>query len=181
MSRSYTALHQRPMYGNCASRRSMSDRSTVRRRVSMDTINGRGNIVSSVAMQCLLGVCQCRLGFTSVRCSRWTFEYNLSHLQTNDDRFPTCVKVCTKVDEVAVIDKCMEKVKLGERCIRTKQCPPLAECRFGTCQCLCGYKQSSFITDQCTNPDDPLSLNTILSSVECIFVRNHETKIDGAL
>lgn len=42
---------------------------------------------------------------------------------------------------MAVIDKCLKKVGLSERCVTRKQCDISAECRFGTCQCVCGYQQ----------------------------------------
>uniref|UniRef100_A0A914XAZ7 EB domain-containing protein n=1 Tax=Plectus sambesii TaxID=2011161 RepID=A0A914XAZ7_9BILA len=105
-----------------------------------------------VTMKCESSVCVCSDGFK----------------EQNDDRFPTCGKSC-QLDEVPVANMCLARAKLKERCLRTKQCPNFAECRFGICQCLCGYKEDSFLGDRCTNPDDPLSLNTILSGVERIF------------
>ncbi|VDO37210.1 unnamed protein product [Onchocerca flexuosa] len=105
-----------------------------------------------VAMNCVMGLCQCKDGFHP----------------SNDGRFPTCEKSCG-INEVAVMDKCMRRVQLGERCVTSKQCPNFSECRFGTCQCLCGYKQDSLIGSRCTNPDDPFSLNAILTGVEQVF------------
>uniref|UniRef100_A0A1I7SNZ9 EB domain-containing protein n=2 Tax=Bursaphelenchus xylophilus TaxID=6326 RepID=A0A1I7SNZ9_BURXY len=67
-------------------------------------------------------------------------------------------------------DKCLVKSSLGDRCLSSKQCPEFAECRFGLCQCQCGYKQSSFIGGlRCSNPDDPLNINTFLNGVEQLF------------
>ncbi|KHN77143.1 hypothetical protein Tcan_03176 [Toxocara canis] len=105
-----------------------------------------------VTMNCVLGTCQCKVGFHP----------------SNDDRFATCEKTCP-IDEIAVIDKCLQHVQLGQRCITNRQCPNFSECRFGTCQCLCGYKQDSLIGARCTNPDDPFSLNAILTGVEQVF------------
>ncbi|MFH4978654.1 hypothetical protein AB6A40_005363 [Gnathostoma spinigerum] len=105
-----------------------------------------------VSMKCVLGECKCREGFAP----------------SDDARFATCVKTCN-LDEVPVIDRCLPRVGLGHRCYSTRQCPDFSECRFGICQCLCGYKQDSFIGARCTNPDDPISLNAILTSVEQWF------------
>ncbi|CAD5217011.1 unnamed protein product [Bursaphelenchus okinawaensis] len=106
-----------------------------------------------VAMQCLGGQCRCRLGFK----------------ETNDDRFPSCHKSCP-LDEVPMADKCLLKSTLGDRCLTSKQCPEFAECRYGLCQCQCGYKQANFIGGvRCTNPDDPLNINTFLNGVEQLF------------
>ncbi|PIO70395.1 hypothetical protein TELCIR_07751 [Teladorsagia circumcincta] len=91
--------------------------------------------------------------------------------QFNDDRFPTCEKSCNQLEEIASTDRCLPKAQLGNRCLSKKQCPSFADCRFGTCQCLCGYKQvrDNILGTRCTNPDDPLSLNTILTGVEQLF------------
>ncbi|KAK6033035.1 EB module [Ostertagia ostertagi] len=91
--------------------------------------------------------------------------------QFNDDRFPTCEKSCNQLEEIASTDRCLPKAQLGHRCLSKKQCPGFADCRFGTCQCLCGYKQvrDNILGTRCTNPDDPLSLNTILTGVEQLF------------
>uniref|UniRef100_A0A7E4W6G6 EB domain-containing protein n=1 Tax=Panagrellus redivivus TaxID=6233 RepID=A0A7E4W6G6_PANRE len=106
-----------------------------------------------VSMSCTLGTCECRPGFHS----------------TNDDRFPTCEKTCG-IDEIAVVDRCLGKINLGERCVSKKQCPNFADCRFGICQCQCGYVQSdSLLGARCTNPDDPFSFNRILTGVEQLF------------
>uniref|UniRef100_A0A0K0DTP2 EB domain-containing protein n=1 Tax=Strongyloides stercoralis TaxID=6248 RepID=A0A0K0DTP2_STRER len=104
-------------------------------------------------MQCVLGVCDCRMGYKP----------------NNDDRFPTCEKICN-LEEIAVGDRCLTRSSLGERCISDKQCPNFSECRFGVCQCSCGYRQTeSLLGPRCSNPEDPLSLNTILSGVEELF------------
>ncbi|EJW86768.1 hypothetical protein WUBG_02322 [Wuchereria bancrofti] len=108
-----------------------------------------------VTMHCILGFCQCKDGFHP----------------SNDGRFATCEKSCG-IDEVSVMDKCVRRVHLAERCVTSKQCPNFSECRFGTCQCLCGYKQDSLIGSRCTNPDDPFSLNAILTGVEQVFGGN---------
>ncbi|TMS37064.1 hypothetical protein L596_004080 [Steinernema carpocapsae] len=105
-----------------------------------------------VAMACILGTCECRLGF----------------VPANDDRFPTCQKRCN-IDEIPVIDKCLPKVQLGNRCYSNKQCPTNSECRYGLCQCFCGYKTDALLGTQCTNPDDPLSIGKILTGVEQLF------------
>ncbi|VDK45802.1 unnamed protein product, partial [Anisakis simplex] len=105
-----------------------------------------------VKMSCVLGTCQCKLGFHA----------------SNDDRFATCQKTCP-IDEVAVTDKCLRHVQLGQQCVTNRQCPNFSECRFGSCRCLCGYKQDSLIGTRCTNPDDPFSLNAILTGVEQVF------------
>ena len=94
-----------------------------------------------------------------------------------------------------MIDRCVKKVGLGERCFTTKQCSSLnnfAECRFGTCQCLCGFKETVCPLDiirhknenvvqndinllgvggvpRCANPDDPLNINTFINGVEHLF------------
>ncbi|KAI1725697.1 EB module domain-containing protein [Ditylenchus destructor] len=70
--------------------------------------------------------------------------------QTNDDRFPSCEKSCA-VDEVPVMDKCLKKMPLDGRCVSNKQCGESAECRFGLCQCFCGFKEGPF-GSRCTNP-----------------------------
>lgn len=76
-----------------------------------------------ITMACVLGTCECRPGFHD----------------SNDDRFLTCEKTCT-IEEVPVSDRCVPKVSLGDRCVSNKQCPNFSECRFGLCQCLCGFK-----------------------------------------
>ncbi|VDK61151.1 unnamed protein product [Cylicostephanus goldi] len=108
-----------------------------------------------ISMSCTLGTCQCKLGFHPY----------------NDDRFPTCEKSCNQLDEIPSSDRCLQKAQLGQRCLSKKQCPGFSDCRFGTCQCLCGYKQvrDNILGTRCTNPDDPLSLNTILTGVEQLF------------
>uniref|UniRef100_A0A183CQX4 EB domain-containing protein n=1 Tax=Globodera pallida TaxID=36090 RepID=A0A183CQX4_GLOPA len=69
-----------------------------------------------VTMACVLGQCECKLGFQPRRCP---------------------------LEEVPVIDRCLKKVELGERCVSSKQCgDAAAECRFGICQCLCTFKQT---------------------------------------
>ncbi|VDO64927.1 unnamed protein product [Haemonchus placei] len=78
-----------------------------------------------ISMSCTLGTCQCKLGYHPY----------------NDDRFPTCEKTCNQLEEIASTDRCLPKAQLGHRCLSRKQCPSFADCRFGTCQCLCGYKQ----------------------------------------
>lgn len=62
-------------------------------------------------------------------------------MQNNEQRFANCERTCS-LDEVPVIDQCLKKVELGERCTSPKQCGDAAECRFGICQCICSYKQS---------------------------------------
>uniref|UniRef100_A0A8R1I3G4 EB domain-containing protein n=1 Tax=Caenorhabditis japonica TaxID=281687 RepID=A0A8R1I3G4_CAEJA len=107
-----------------------------------------------ITMSCTLGTCQCKLGYH----------------ENNDDRFPTCTKDCT-LEEVASNDRCLARVQLGSRCFSNKQCTQFAECRFGTCQCLCGYKKvkDQLLGVRCSNPDDPLSLSTILDGVGQFF------------
>ncbi|KAM3726900.1 Prion-like-(Q/N-rich) domain-bearing protein [Dirofilaria immitis] len=139
-----------------------------------------------VTMNCILGICQCKDGFLpgigfseqywfNKRLDSCTMMlllwYSLQYCEndaSNDGRFATCEKSCG-IDEVAVMDKCVRRVQLAERCVTNKQCPNFSECRFGTCQCLCGYKQDSLIGSRCTNPDDPFSLNAILTGVEQVF------------
>ncbi|CCD83483.1 EB domain-containing protein [Caenorhabditis elegans] len=107
-----------------------------------------------ITMSCTLGSCQCKLGYH----------------ENNDERFLTCTKDCT-LEEVASNDRCLAKVQLGARCYSNKQCIQSAECRFGTCQCRCGYKQvkDQLLGVRCTNPDDPLSIGSILDRVGDIF------------
>ncbi|CAL2050001.1 unnamed protein product [Caenorhabditis brenneri] len=107
-----------------------------------------------ITMSCNLGSCQCKLGYH----------------ENNDERFPTCTKDCT-LEEVASNDRCLAKVQLGARCYSNNQCIQSAECRFGTCQCRCGYKQvkDQLLGVRCTNPDDPLSIGSILDRVGDIF------------
>ncbi|KAL3068706.1 hypothetical protein niasHT_032122 [Heterodera trifolii] len=98
-----------------------------------------------VTMACVLGQCECKLGFQPRRCT---------------------------LEEVPVIDRCLKKVELGERCMSSKQCgDAAAECRFGICQCLCTFKQTNILggPPRCTNPDDPLGFSNILTRVEQIF------------
>lgn len=106
-----------------------------------------------ISMSCTLGTCQCKLGFHPVSTNSSRMFYQLSNLawcngnsndwpfQYNDDRFPTCEKSCNQLDEIPSSDRCLQKAQLGQRCLSKKQCPNFSDCRFGTCQCLCGYKQ----------------------------------------
>ncbi|KIH67676.1 EB module [Ancylostoma duodenale] len=106
------------------------------------------------------------------------FSCRISTFQYNDDRFPTCEKSCNQLDEIPSSDRCLQKAQLGQRCLSKKQCPNFSDCRFGTCQCLCGYKQvrDNILGTRCTNPDDPLSLNTILTGVEQLFGNKRATR-----
>ncbi|GMT36799.1 hypothetical protein PFISCL1PPCAC_28096 [Pristionchus fissidentatus] len=115
-----------------------------------------------IAMQCILGVCQCKLGF---------------HPNDND-RFPTCEKACDKIAEIPSGDQCLPKMQLNDRCFLSKQCPSFSECRYGTCQCICGYKRvkDNILGERCSNPDDPLSLNTILTGVEQLFGKSSQQR-----
>uniref|UniRef100_A0AC34PUV8 EB domain-containing protein n=1 Tax=Panagrolaimus sp. JU765 TaxID=591449 RepID=A0AC34PUV8_9BILA len=106
-----------------------------------------------VSMSCTLGTCECRPGYHAVL-----------------SKFPTCEKTCN--GDLAVIDKCLSKnLPLGARCFSNKQCSRHAECRFGTCECMCGYRQADSILGlvHCLDPDDPYDLRNILNNVENIF------------
>ncbi|CAI4223712.1 unnamed protein product [Auanema sp. JU1783] len=108
-----------------------------------------------ITMSCIAGTCRCKVGFE----------------MTNDTRFPSCQKICESLNEISANDKCLRKAKLGERCLSSAQCPNSAKCGFGFCHCLCGYQQTmdNILGARCTNPEDPLSLNTILTGVEQLF------------
>uniref|UniRef100_A0A915CRA9 EB domain-containing protein n=1 Tax=Ditylenchus dipsaci TaxID=166011 RepID=A0A915CRA9_9BILA len=113
-----------------------------------------------VSMSCVLGNCECKLGFHA----------------TNDDRFPSCEKSCS-VEEIPVMDKCVKKVPLDGRCVSNKQCGESSECRFGLCQCFCGYKQlDSLLGTRCTNPDDPLNFNNIFDKVNDLFGNSNKQR-----
>ncbi|CAP33055.2 Protein CBG14575 [Caenorhabditis briggsae] len=114
-----------------------------------------------ITMSCTLGSCQCKLGYHEVPNCISTNPVDFLNFQNNDERFPTCTKDCT-LEEV---------VQLGSRCYSNNQCIPSAECRFGTCQCRCGYKQvkDQLLGVRCSNPDDPLSIGSILDRVGDIF------------
>ncbi|KAI6188435.1 hypothetical protein M3Y98_00354700 [Aphelenchoides besseyi] len=107
-----------------------------------------------VAMSCVQGACACRLGFRP----------------TNDQRFPTCEKSCI-IEEIPFVDRCVRPVDHLQKCVANKQCPPNSECRFGVCQCQCGYRLAeSFIGQKaCTDPSDPLGLERALKNFELIF------------
>ncbi|CAJ0583279.1 unnamed protein product, partial [Mesorhabditis spiculigera] len=60
-----------------------------------------------ITMSCVLGVCQCKLGFKA----------------NNDDRFPACERTCNRIDEISLGDQCLAKVSLSQRCLASKQCP----------------------------------------------------------
>ncbi|GMR61743.1 hypothetical protein PMAYCL1PPCAC_31938, partial [Pristionchus mayeri] len=119
-----------------------------------------------IAMQCVLGGCQCKLGFNP----------------DDSDRFPTCVKACQN-NEVSSGDQCLPKVPLKDRCFISKQCPSFAECRYGTCQCQCGFKsvKSGLLGggQVCTNPEDPLGVNNILTGVEEFFKSSANSRNRG--
>jgi len=109
-----------------------------------------------VSMSCILGTCECKLGFQA----------------SNDDRFPTCEKQCLAPDEIPFIDRCIRKVGHLEKCVTNKQCPTSSECRFGICQCGCDYRLTdSIIGGQraCTDPNDPFGFNKILNNFELFF------------
>ncbi|CAI4225658.1 unnamed protein product [Auanema sp. JU1783] len=120
-----------------------------------DTCQNDQQCEGGITMNCILGTCQCKLGYQ----------------KTNDGRFPTCEKICDTMNEVSSNELCLQKTKLYQRCLTSKQCPSLSDCYFGRCRCLCGYQQSvdQILGARCTNPEDPLSINTILSGVEQLF------------
>ncbi|KAI6171308.1 hypothetical protein M3Y97_01057100 [Aphelenchoides bicaudatus] len=125
-----------------------------------------------VTMSCVLGACECKVGFHAV-CKFFTSLIPDSFSQTTI-AFPTCEKTCLAADEIPFIDRCVRKASHSEKCVTNKQCPASAECRFGVCQCQCEYRLTDSLIGQqtCTDPNDPFGFNKILNNFELFFRGN---------
>ncbi|KRX84855.1 Prion-like-(Q/N-rich) domain-bearing protein 25 [Trichinella sp. T6] len=82
-----------------------------------------------LTMECLNRACSCRNGFK---------PEPTSHSATETPPM-TCVRSNCPSDSLALDTECVSKVRIGEQCMASVQCPPNAHCFRGMCFCQCGF------------------------------------------